>query len=169
MRPASQLVIRAAEAGDIPGLCRLYFEFHEYHASRIPDRLVTLDDPGKQDTSELSAKLMDIIQGSDSRLFVAEAGGTCIGFAEVYVREDAVDPARVARRYAHLQSLLVDEKHRGRGIGTELLKAAEAWAGERGAVEMRLDTWEFSGDPTGFYERNGYRTLRRTLVRGLVS
>jgi hypothetical protein len=34
-----------------------------------------------------------------------------------------------------------------------------------GASEMRLDVWEFAAGPLEFYERLGYRTLRRALVR----
>jgi GNAT superfamily N-acetyltransferase len=47
------------------------------------------------------------------------------------------------------------------------MAAAERWAQEHGAVEMRLQIWEFDGDPLPFYERRGFRTLRRTLVREL--
>jgi len=47
------------------------------------------------------------------------------------------------------------------------MAAAEDWAREHGAAEMRLQTWEFDGDPLPFYIRLGYRTLRRTLVRDL--
>lgn len=30
---------------------------------------------------------------------------------------------------------------------------------------MRLDIWEFDEDPLRFYERSGYRTLRREMIR----
>lgn len=56
---------------------------------------------------------------------------------------------------------------RRRGIGARLLDAVQRWAKEKGATEMRLETWEFADDPQEFYEHNGYRTLRRTLAREL--
>jgi GNAT superfamily N-acetyltransferase len=70
-------------------------------------------------------------------------------------------------RYGYLQSLMVDAAFRRQGIATQLMAAAERWAQEHGAVEMRLQIWEFDGDPLPFYERRGFRTLRRTLVREL--
>lgn len=71
---------------------------------------------------------------------------------------------RVGSRYSHLQSLMVVEGFRGQGVGTLLIEAAEEWARERGAREMRLDTWEFVGDPVDFYEKVGYRTSKRRMV-----
>ena len=38
---------------------------------------------------------------------------------------------------------------------------------EKGATEMRIETWEFEEGPLRFNEKNDYRTLRRTLVRAL--
>jgi GNAT superfamily N-acetyltransferase len=43
----------------------------------------------------------------------------------------------------------------------------EQWARERGAVEIQLDAWEFTGAPGPFYEALGYRTLKRIFVREL--
>ena len=68
---------------------------------------------------------------------------------EFYLKEDEPDPARVACVYAHLQSLMVAAGWRKQGLGERLVRAAEAWALEMGAVEVRLDTWEFSGNPPG--------------------
>jgi len=90
-----------------------------------------------------------------------------VGFAEVYLRKDEPDPARIAYKYGHLQSLLVTEAFRQHGIGEKLLEAAENWAKGRGAAEMRLETWEFPEGPFRFYEKTGYRTLRRKLARRL--
>jgi GNAT superfamily N-acetyltransferase len=44
---------------------------------------------------------------------------------------------------------------------------AETWARERGAEEMRLDIWEFDDGPLTFYEKRGYGTVRREMVRRL--
>jgi hypothetical protein len=44
---------------------------------------------------------------------------------------------------------------------------AETWARERGAEEMRLDIWEFDDGPLPVYEKRGYWTVRREMVRRL--
>lgn len=52
------------------------------------------------------------------------------------------------------QLLVVPESLRGRGVGTELMRTAEAEAARRGCHGSWLDTFEFQA--RGFYERLGY-------------
>jgi GNAT superfamily N-acetyltransferase len=63
---------------------------------------------------------------------------------------------------------MVAARWRKQGLGKRLVRAAERWANEMGASEVRLDTWEFPGDPTEFYKKIGYRTLKRNWVRKLL-
>jgi GNAT superfamily N-acetyltransferase len=160
-------MIRPAEPDDLQVLCALYLEFHEFHVRGVPDRLASLGTPETFDCSELCAALDKIMHGDDSALVVAESGGRLVGLAEVYLRHDEPDPAAVACCYGYVQSLMVDPVFRRQGIAAQLMAAAEGWAQEHGAAEMRLQTWEFDGGPLPFYQRLGYRTLRRTLVRDL--
>lgn len=159
--------VRPASEHDIEVLCALYDEFHEFHVRGVPDRLASLHGTGPDRRANLVARLRDLIAGDDSAIFVAEQGAQVIGLAEVYLREDDRVPARIVRRFGYLQSMVVTDDCRREGVGRELLGAAEAWAVARGAVEMRLDVWEFGEGPLRFYEHCGYRTLRRTLVRNL--
>ena len=162
------LSIRSAERQDIPHLCRLYFELHESVAQCVPNRLRSLGDPEAFDASWLSNKLDKLLDAVDVIIFVAEVSDKIVGLAEVYLRkDDAATSEQLAYQYGYLQSLLVGANFRGRGIGERLLKAAEQWARERGASELRLETWEYNGGPLGFYQQQGYRTLKRTLVRSL--
>lgn len=161
------VTIHLAGTPDLEALCRLYVDFHEFHVRGVPDRLQSLGEPEAYDGSKLYADLEKIISHDGSALFVAKVAGQVVGFAEVYVRQDEPNPARVSRTYGHLQSLMVDEGFRRRGVGTRLVKAAEQWARAKGAAEMQLQTWEFATGPLAFYEHGGYRTLRRTLVREL--
>ena len=63
-------------------------------------------------------------------------------------------------RWLYVAKLWVDERGRGRGIGTQLLKAAEDLARSRGCTDVSLDTFEYQARP--FYEKLGY-TLFGTL------
>lgn len=158
-------VIRTAGTDDISALSNLYIEFHQFHVSGVPDRLVSVDKIDSRHTQKLRRNLEKIIAESHSEIFVAEIGNRIVGLAEVYLREDKSDPARVSFKHGHLQSLIVTKTARLQGIGKQLVEASERWAKEKGAVEMRLDIWEFGEGPLHFYERLGYRTLRRNMVR----
>jgi GNAT superfamily N-acetyltransferase len=161
-------LIRSAHSHDITALCALYHEFHEFHVCGVPDRLqsaYTSKDPDED--RELAAKLKKIIEDDKAKIFVADIDNHIGGLAEVYIRQDEPNPLRKCYKYAYLQSLIVSEAYREHGIGIQLLTSCEKWARQRNATEMRLDTWEFEKGPLHFYERQGYRTLRRTMVRKL--
>ncbi|MCE7987166.1 MAG: GNAT family N-acetyltransferase [Caldilinea sp. CFX5] len=159
--------IRLAHRQDLPALCRLYHELHAFTVQGVPDRLRRLDDFDYFGPSWLSLTQAKLLDAVNVAIWVAAVNGQVVGLAEVYLREDESDAQHTAYRYGYLQSLVVDKAWRGLGIGRQLLAAAEEWSRRQGATELRLESWEFDQGPLGFYERQGYRTLRRTLVRTL--
>ncbi|MCW5881558.1 MAG: GNAT family N-acetyltransferase [Anaerolineae bacterium] len=164
----SGIHIRPATSDDVEALCRLYYELHECHVRGVPDQLVSLGAFDERDWSDLVAALERLIGDDSAALLVATQDSAVVGLVEAYFRTDAPSPARRARSHAYVQSLVVTETVRGRGVGRALMAAAHTWAVTRGAAEIELDIWEYSGGPLAFYESLGYRTLRRTLVHDLV-
>ncbi|MER8223275.1 GNAT family N-acetyltransferase [Streptomyces sp. NPDC094143] len=60
--------------------------------------------------------------------------------------------------WLHVTYLWVDERHRGRGLGTRLLARAERIAaGERACRAARLETWDFQAPR--FYGKQGYEVV----------
>ena len=159
--------VRPATESDIPALCDLYRGFHEFHAERIPRRLLSLHSTWDKEVAGLAERLSEIIGCSESDVFVAEVGGEIAGFSEVYLRDDEGTGARPACRYCHVQSMFVSRAFRGSGVGRLLLGASESWARARGASEIRLDVWEFAEGPSGFYEKCGYWAYRHSYTRPL--
>ena len=56
--------------------------------------------------------------------------------------------------WLYVAKLWVDERGRGKGIGMQLLAAAEELARTRGCTDASLDTFEYQARP--FYEKLGY-------------
>jgi len=164
---SDRVTVRLAKLEDMETLCNLYMEFHQFHVRGVPDRLVSLDKIDSHHSDELHRNIEKIINDEKSVIFVAQINNRMMGLAEVYLRKDELHPAKVSCTYGHLQSLVVTEASRQYGVGKLLVGVAEKWAQEKGAVEMRLDIWEFREGPLRFYEKLGYRTLRRNLVRKL--
>ncbi|HET7855538.1 MAG TPA: GNAT family N-acetyltransferase [Gaiellaceae bacterium] len=159
-------MIRTASHADVEALRALYEEFHAFHVRGVPSYL-RVPNHGEAYAAELDRGLERLFEGDDATLLVAESERHLIGLAEVYLDAIQESPFVVSRRTATLQSLLVTEHFRGTGIGRRLVEAAERWATERGAQEMKAKTWEFPEGPLPFYETLGYRTLRRELVKSL--
>ncbi len=53
-----------------------------------------------------------------------------------------------------VESLFVPDRLRGTGVGTSLMRRAEATARQRGAIGIWLDTYSFQA--RGFYEKLGF-------------
>jgi ribosomal protein S18 acetylase RimI-like enzyme len=80
-------------------------------------------------------------------LLLAESGAV-LGYALVLFRRDS--------RAARLYSLAVKPGSSGRGIGSQLLAAAEGAARDRGAALLRLEVRADNADALRFYESHGY-------------
>ena len=102
--------------------------------------------------------LRGAIESHDACVLVAEAGdGALIGICTAYQDLHSV---RFGYR-AWVEDLAVDPGRRSEGVGKALLDAAKAWARERGATHLELDSAEARSDAHRFYEREGpsYRSL----------
>lgn len=86
-------------------------------------------------------------------LLVAEGQAGIMGYALVLVRRSS--------RRARLYSIAVAPAAAGRGIARSLLKAAEAEAGGRNCLFMRLEVREDNPAAIALYEKNGYRRFAR--------
>jgi GNAT superfamily N-acetyltransferase len=60
--------------------------------------------------------------------------------------------------------LVVHDGHRSRGIGADLLAAAEAWARQHGATHLVVRTRTTRTRAHRFYEREGYRLTKESRV-----
>jgi aminoglycoside 6'-N-acetyltransferase I len=66
--------------------------------------------------------------------------GALTGFIEVGLRSHA-DGCNPARPVGFVEGWFVHEARRKQGIGSALMRSAEAWARNQGCLEMASDTW----------------------------
>jgi GNAT superfamily N-acetyltransferase len=62
--------------------------------------------------------------------------------------------------FAEIVGLVVDEAHRGRGIGEQLVYHVESWARERGLGVIRVRSNVTRERTHAFYERLGYARVK---------
>ncbi len=116
------------------------------------------DLPSDAHNSEIVAILSDPMQP----VFVAvrENRRLC-GFLEVRTREYAVGCQTSPVGY--IEGWYVDADMRCQGIGTALVRAAEAWAREQGLVEMASDTWLDNQGSIRAHSKLGYEETVRLI------
>jgi GNAT superfamily N-acetyltransferase len=137
-----ELEVRAARPGEEERLIPLYEWLFAPPGSR----------PGAWDERRAAVALRQASESHDSVVLVAEAeGGELVGICTGYQDLHSV---RFGYR-AWVEDLAVHPERRSEGIGKRLLDAAKAWARERGATHLELDSAETRAEAHRFYEREG--------------
>jgi ribosomal protein S18 acetylase RimI-like enzyme len=97
------------------------------------------------------------------RLVVAELDGEVVGLASLHVSLSVEydEPA------AKLSAIVIDERHRRRGVGEALVTALEAEARERGCGLIFLTTAERRKEAHSFYRRLGFQETGRRFAKSL--
>jgi aminoglycoside 6'-N-acetyltransferase I len=89
-------------------------------------------------------------------------GGVLVGFLEVGMRSHA-DGCNPARPVGFVEGWFVQEPFRKRGIGKELMNAAEEWARAQGCFEMASDTWIDNEESQRAHEALGFQVVDRCV------
>jgi ribosomal protein S18 acetylase RimI-like enzyme len=112
------------------------------------------------DRATMRRRLARVGERDDAVLLVAvDAGDKAIGWIQVALLELLVHDDMAA-----IEGLVVDQRHRSRGIGEALVAAGEAWARERGATEITVRSRSTRERAHRFYERIGYVEIKRSHV-----
>ena len=115
-------------------------------------------------SAEAVARRLELLRASASdHVVVAELDGDVVGLAIVHVSL-AIEYDRPA---AKLSAIVVDERHRRRGIGEALVRAVEAEARARDCCLFFLTTAERRRDAHAFYCRLGFRETGRRFAKPL--
>ncbi len=146
----SRLAVRPATTADtdfVLGLVEAFVEFG------LP--------PGCDEAQHAAAFADDLraALGSQAAIFIAEdEEREPFGFVHLPIVNDLVGRPR-----AHVSDLAVSATARGRGIGAELLRFADAWARDRGARHIGLTAFASNDRALAVYRRLGYRPTLVTL------
>ena len=124
-------------------------------AAALASLVVQLGYPSS--TADAERRLAQLVDES-GQILVAVDGGV-VGFIHVRVGRSLEHDPR-----AEICGLAVDESHRSRGIGRELVEAAEEWARQRGLQRIRVRSNVKRERARTFYERHGYRVTKAQNV-----
>jgi GNAT superfamily N-acetyltransferase len=145
------ILVRAAERNDVPALVRLRLANAERHVQldpavyRVPD-------------VEAVREYFEEVLSADSEvvILVAEAVGEVVGMVEVVLLADPPDHQILAPCRAAEIHTVVLEGHRGEGVGSALLMAAEQAAAERGVSIIYAGIFAQNKGAVRFYSSAGF-------------
>ena len=132
--------IRHATVDDLDTLAPLFDAYRRFY-----------EQPG--DVALASAYLHERLERGESTILVAEADGQLLGFCQLYPTWCSVAAARIFVLY----DLFVDADVRRGGVGRALMRAAQQFGREAGAVRMDLSTARTNAKAQALYESLGWR------------
>lgn len=102
-------------------------------------------------------QLRDIAADKKAAIIVARESATVVGIASVYFIQ------KMGKRIGFIEDVVVDEAHRGRGIGKQLMECVIQIGKEHGATYLTLTTRPSRSAANSLYQKLGFR-LRETNV-----
>lgn len=109
-------------------------------------------DPSKDHDGYPEGYLNRFLTGGEDRIYLAEDENV-----EAYL---SAEVHHEKEDYLYLDDFSVTEKYRSRGIGSALISAAEAYAGEIGIHDVFLHADKTNVSAIRFYDKRGYRIYR---------
>jgi len=108
-------------------------------------------------------EFLELIESDEAAVFLAEADGRAVGFAQCGLRHDYVEGKDSDGPVGYLEGIFVEEAYRGRSIARMLLSLCEDWARGRGCAEFASDTQLHNGDGLRFHLSCGFEEAGRII------
>jgi ribosomal protein S18 acetylase RimI-like enzyme len=156
MSPPSPVLVRRAEKRDLPALGRLGASLLRAHHEFDPQRFMS---PGDDPEGGYAWFLGTQLRKRDVAVFVAERAGEVVGYAYCGIEPRSWRELRDEAGFIH--DIVVDERARRAGIGTELVEAATAWLFAQGVPRVVLWTAERNDPAQHLFASSGFR---RTMI-----
>lgn len=150
--------IRKAQEPDIDAILELNRQIGEIHYEHY---LEVFCPPSPEERAFLLTAI-----AAEGRLFcVAELDGAVVGFLTARIDINEAIPFLTKLPICHISSVVVDEKHRGRGIGKELIAHCDSWARAHDAHQIRLEVMAFNERAKALYETLGFKVQSQIMAR----
>lgn len=147
------VICRKAKLSDLDAILKIYNQ-------GIEDRIATLETELKD--GHFISDWFNKHQGR-YQVIVAQSGEDVVGWV-------SLNPYNARQAYAGVAelSIYISRSHRGKGIGSLLLKSAERKAKEYGFHKIVLFTFLFNELGQGLYRKFGYREVGVFMKQGMM-
>ncbi len=143
-----EIIIEIPKIEDLKKVNKLAKQVHELHVNWRPDLFFSVDEVIiKEDFEEM-------IQAKE--IFVAKIQDEILGYMTINIKEKN-NPSMRYRKQLQIEAICVDEKNRGKGIGTELLKYARKFGKENNCTDIYLTVNKENEKAIKVYEEFGFK------------
>lgn len=143
-----ETIIECPKLEDWERVNELARQVHKMHVKWRPDLFLDVDEVIEQKDFEL------MIQNKE--IFVAKVDEKIVGYIMFNIKEKNSAHMRY-RKQLSIEAICVDEKNRGKGIGTSLLECVKMIGKEEGCTDMYLTVNEENKKAIQLYEKLGFK------------
>lgn len=143
-----QITIEIPQIEDFKKVNELAKQVHELHVNWRPDLFLSVDEVISKECFEEMIRVKEI--------FVAKIQDEIIGYITFNIKEKN-NPSMRYRKQLQIEAICVDEKSRGKGIGTELLKYAKKFGKENNCTDIYLTVNKENENAIKVYEEFGFK------------
>ncbi len=141
-------IIEIPRIEDFNKVNELAKQVHELHVNWRPDLFLSVDEViSKEDFEKM-------IQAKE--IFVAKIEDEIVGYITINIKEK-INPSMRYRKQLQIEAICVDEKTRGKGIGTQLLKYVKQYGKEYDCIDIYLTVNEENESAIKMYEEFGFK------------
>ncbi|WP_256936787.1 GNAT family N-acetyltransferase [Vibrio diabolicus] len=152
--------IRQVTPDDLDAIFELNLQINVLHFANAPEAFVA---PSEDDRAFLIQALEN-----DERLFlVAEHEKEVVGFLTAMITQNETVSFLIKDPICRVGTIVVNEEQKQQGIGRQLLEACEQWARDANATQVRLEVMEFNQSAQRFYDKQGFKTNSRIMLKHL--
>lgn len=143
-----EIIIEIPKIEDFKKVNELARQVHELHVNWRPDLFLSVDEVISRKNFEEKIKAKEI--------FVAKIQDDILGYITINITEKD-NPSMRYRKQLQIEAICVDEKSRGKGIGTALLKFAKEFGKENNCTDLYLTVNKENENAIKIYEEFGFK------------
>lgn len=143
-----QITIEIPQIEDFNRVNELAKQVHELHVNWRPDLFLSVDEVISKENFE------EMIQSKE--IFIAKIQDEIVGYITFNIKEKNNSSMRY-RKQLQIEAICVDEKNRGKGIGTELLKHIKEFGKENNCTDLYLTVNKENENAIKVYEEFGFK------------
>ena len=103
-------------------------------------------------------QIAKVLHSERQTVLVAQEDNNVVGYIQIEEYETIYFGP-----FSNVLGLAVADSYRNKGIGAQLIKAAEEWAMQRGAMGVRINSASTRKAANKFYEKHGYENTKEQV------